>query len=106
MGIICTLAYKCNTVSPMAERTILITGAAGGLGRTVVGFFLDKGCRVIATVLNDTEKQALGTHPLLDTQVVDLSEEDEAASLVEESLRTYKRIDAGLLLVGGFAMGG
>jgi NAD(P)-dependent dehydrogenase (short-subunit alcohol dehydrogenase family) len=90
----------------MAERTILITGAAGGLGRTVVGFFLDKGFRVIATVLNDAEKQALGTHPLLDTQIVDLSDEEEAASLIEESLRTYKRIDAALLLVGGFAMGG
>lgn len=89
----------------MAERTILITGAAGGLGTTVVHFFLDKGFRVIATVLKETEKTALGVHPMLDIQVVDLSEEEEAASLVEESLRTYKVIDAALLLVGGFATG-
>ncbi|TDW99140.1 SDR family NAD(P)-dependent oxidoreductase [Dinghuibacter silviterrae] len=90
----------------MAERTILITGAAGGLGKTVVSFFLDKGFRVIATVREELEKKALGTHPLLDVQVVDLSEEEEAQSLVEESLRTYKTIDAALMLVGGFAMGG
>lgn len=90
----------------MAERTFLITGAAGGLGRAVVGFFLDKGFRVIATVLNEAEKQALGASPLLDAQIVDLSEEEEAATMIEESLRTYKAIDAALMLVGGFAMGG
>jgi NAD(P)-dependent dehydrogenase (short-subunit alcohol dehydrogenase family) len=101
--VIGILAYK--TYTKVAERTILITGAAGGLGRTVVAFFLDKGFRVIATVLNETEKSALGRNPLLDVQIVDLSEEDEAKSLVEESVRTYKGIDAALLLVGGFAMG-
>jgi NAD(P)-dependent dehydrogenase (short-subunit alcohol dehydrogenase family) len=90
----------------VAESTILITGAAGGLGNVVVSYFLDKGFRVIATVRNEAERVALVPHPLLAVQVVDLSEEDEAQTLVEESLRTYKSIDAALMLVGGFAVGG
>ena len=72
----------------------------------VTAFFLEKGFRVIAAVASDAEKKSLPSHPLLDVQTVDLSEETEATAFVEESLRTYKTIDAALLLVGGFTVGG
>jgi NAD(P)-dependent dehydrogenase (short-subunit alcohol dehydrogenase family) len=75
------------------------------LGGVVVTHFLEKGFRVVATVAHEAEKQRFEPHPLLNVQTVDLSDEGEAASFVEESLRTYKVIDAALLLVGGFAMG-
>jgi len=89
----------------MAERTIIITGAGGGLGTSVVSFFLEKGFRVIATVSSDEGKKSLSPHPSLDVQVVDLSDESETGAFVAEQIRTYQGIDAALLLVGGFAMG-
>jgi NAD(P)-dependent dehydrogenase (short-subunit alcohol dehydrogenase family) len=89
----------------MAESTILITGASGGLGRTVVQHFLDNNVRVIATVGSDAGKKALTPHPLLNIQVVDLTDENEASDLIQEAIHAYGRIDAALLLVGGFTIG-
>jgi NAD(P)-dependent dehydrogenase (short-subunit alcohol dehydrogenase family) len=90
----------------MADRTILITGANGGLGVSVVNFFLAKGFQVIATVSQEAGKKDLPTHPLLDVQVVDLSDESATTSFIAGRIGTYTNIYAGLLLVGGFAMGG
>jgi NAD(P)-dependent dehydrogenase (short-subunit alcohol dehydrogenase family) len=89
----------------MAERTVIITGAGGGLGRTVVQYFLDNNVRVIATVSSDAGKKEFTPHPLLNIQVVDLTDENESTDLIQEAIHTYGTIDAALLLVGGFTMG-
>lgn len=89
----------------MPEQTILITGAGGGLGTSVVAFFLDKGFRVIATVSTEAGKKDLPPHPVLDVQAVDLSDEAAAAAFVEGSIASHGVIDAAVLLAGGFAMG-
>jgi NAD(P)-dependent dehydrogenase (short-subunit alcohol dehydrogenase family) len=89
----------------MPEPTILITGANGGLGTSVVAFFLEKGFRVIATVAGEVGKKDLSPHPALDVQVVDLSNEAETAAFIDGRVAAYGTIDAAILLVGGFAMG-
>lgn len=90
----------------MSEQVILITGASGGLGSAVVPFFLAKGWRVIATVYGAAGKKTFAAHPLLDVQVVDLSDEVAAEDFVGRQVAAYGRIDAVLSLAGGFAMGG
>jgi NAD(P)-dependent dehydrogenase (short-subunit alcohol dehydrogenase family) len=90
----------------MSAPTILITGANGGLGVSVVQFFLEKGFRVIAIVARAEGKKDITPHPALDIQVVDLSDESATASFIAGTIAAYHTIDAALLLVGGFAMGG
>jgi NAD(P)-dependent dehydrogenase (short-subunit alcohol dehydrogenase family) len=90
----------------MAEQTILITGATGGLGSAVVPYFLDKGWRVIAVVSEENGKNRPESPPMLDVQVVDLTDEAAVRSLIGWLIQTYGGIDAVLLLAGGFVAGG
>lgn len=86
-------------------KTVIITGANGNLGTAVTRLFLEKGHRVIATVLDAAMAKDLGEHPQLEIKVVDLSSETATAAFVEETIRSHAKVDAALMLVGGFAMG-
>jgi NAD(P)-dependent dehydrogenase (short-subunit alcohol dehydrogenase family) len=90
----------------MAEQTMLITGATGGLGSAVVPYFLDKGWRVISVVSEENGKNRPEAGPMLDVQVVDLTDEAAVRSLITWLIQTYKGIDAALLLAGGYVSGG
>ena len=87
-------------------KTVIITGANGNLGTAVTKEFIDKNYRVIATISNENSKKDFVPHPNLEILVVNLTDEKETASFVENMIRKYATIDAALLLVGGFAMGG
>ena len=87
-------------------KTVIITGANGNLGTVVTKEFIDKNYRVIATISNENSKKDFTAHPNLEILVVNLTDEKETASFVENMIRKYAVIDAALLLVGGFAMGG
>jgi Short-chain dehydrogenases of various substrate specificities len=84
---------------------IIITGANGNLGLAVTKNFLDKGYRVIATVIHEDVKKDLGAHKNLHTEVVNLTNEDETQFFVQRVLDKYNKIDAAIMLVGGFAVG-
>lgn len=86
-------------------KTVIITGANGNMGMAVTKEFLGKNYRVIATVAAEKFTTDFDPHPNLDVAIVDLSNEKEAAAFVEKYIQKYQRIDAALLLVGGFAMG-
>ena len=90
----------------MAEQTILITGATGGLGSVIVPYFLDRGWRVISVVSEENGKNRSESRPNLDVQVVDLTDEGAVRSLITWLIQTYKGIDAALLLAGGYVPGG
>jgi NAD(P)-dependent dehydrogenase (short-subunit alcohol dehydrogenase family) len=87
------------------QKTIIITGANGNLGTVVVSKFLEKDYRVIATVIEDSMRDSLGKHDDLDVRVVNLSDEGIAAHFIAETLSRYDKIDAALMLAGGFSMG-
>jgi NAD(P)-dependent dehydrogenase (short-subunit alcohol dehydrogenase family) len=87
-----------------AQR-VIITGAGGNLGKTVTEFFLTKGCYVIATVRKDSDKMKLPSSDRLDVRVLDLSDESATSAFVQESVQQYGKIDAALMLAGGFAAG-
>ena len=86
-------------------KTVLITGANGNLGSAVTKEFLGKGYRVVATVVTEAMISDLPPHAHLEVRVVDLGNEEETASFIQTVISTYKKIDAALMLVGGFAMG-
>lgn len=86
-------------------KTVIITGANGHLGTAVTNTFLDKGYRVMATVINEAMRKDFPAHENLIVQVVDLSNAEAAGNFVAAAIDQYKTIDGGLLLVGGFAMG-
>ena len=94
-----------NHSAGMEEKTAIITGANGNLGAAVTKEFLDKGYKVIATVINDTAKSEMLSHANLEVQVVNLINEAATTSFVQMIIEKYKRIDAALMLAGGFAAG-
>lgn len=86
-------------------KTVLITGANGNLGGATTALFLEKGYTVVAAVHTEAAKQNMPDHPRLHVHVVRLDNETEAASFVQASIDTHKKIDAALLLAGGFTSG-
>jgi len=87
-------------------KTVIITGGNGNLGKAVTKEFLGKNYRVLATVSKETARSDFEPDPNLDIAVVNLTNEKETNDFVQSSIQKYGPIDAALLLVGGFAMGG
>jgi len=88
-----------------AGKTVIITGANGNLGSAVTKEFLDKGYKVVATVITEAMKNDFAPNENLEVQVVNLTDEEETNSFVQAVIDKYKKVDAALLLVGGFAAG-
>jgi NAD(P)-dependent dehydrogenase (short-subunit alcohol dehydrogenase family) len=86
-------------------KTVIITGANGNLGSAVTKEFLNKGYKVVATVVNESMIADLDSHSNFEVLAVDLTNEASTESFVNNSISKYGTIDAALLLVGGFAMG-
>jgi len=86
-------------------KTVIITGANGNLGSAVTKEFLDKGYKVVATVITEAMKNDFAPRENLEVQVVNLTNEEETNSFVQTVIDKYKKIEAALLLVGGFAAG-
>jgi NAD(P)-dependent dehydrogenase (short-subunit alcohol dehydrogenase family) len=86
-------------------KTVIITGANGNLGNAVTSTFLKKGYTVIATVAREESKKELPAHDKLFIETVDLTNEEKTTAFVQKAIETHQKIDAALLLVGGFAMG-
>lgn len=86
-------------------KTVIITGANGNLGLAATQLFLKKDYNVIATVHNKESVKDFSPHPHLHIEAADLTNEAAAENFVLSVIKTYKKIDGALLLVGGFAMG-
>lgn len=87
----------------LTDRVVLITGAAGGLGRSVVAEFRNQGARVWAALApGETNPFPDGAPAALSA---DLSSAEEAVSAVRAVLQDAGRLDALVHLVGGFADG-
>ena len=91
----------------LREKTLLITGAAGNLGRATASAAAAEGARLI---LLDRDEAALGrafgdlaTQKL--TAAVDLLDDGAMGDLVARARREFGRIDALCNIAGGFDMG-
>ena len=86
-------------------KTVLITGANGNLGLAVTKNLLSRGYQVIASVAHEADKKDIESFSPIDVQVVNLMHEEETYAFVQSNIKKYGKIDAALLLVGGFAAG-
>jgi NAD(P)-dependent dehydrogenase (short-subunit alcohol dehydrogenase family) len=87
-------------------KTAIVTGASGNLGQAVVNKFLKEGYNVIGTVIPNDLVPLHFDSDHFEKAVVDLMDEDDAKKFVDAVISKYETIDAVILTVGGFAMGG
>ncbi len=86
-------------------KTIIITGANGGLGTAVVEKFLTEGYSVIGVSHSERQTASIKEHPNYEHYVVDVANEQEAGQFINKIIDKYKTVHGALLLVGAFDMG-
>jgi NAD(P)-dependent dehydrogenase (short-subunit alcohol dehydrogenase family) len=98
-------------MSPKFDGTVvLVAGGTGGLGRAVALAFLAEGAQVAVTYREKEEfdalKNAAGKNESnLEGQAVDVTDEIAVRQLVEKIVGKYRRLDAMVNTVGGYAGG-
>lgn len=90
-----------------SKPTVMVTGAAGHLGRAVVDAFTTRGAQV---VLVDRRREKLVQHhgPEDARRIfseANLLEQDQVHAVVQQTLARFGQIDVLCNLVGGFRMG-
>ena len=84
------------------DRNIIVTGATGNLGKSVIEKFKREGFRVIATV---RPGKAYEIEEADDIYEVDVTDEQSVEAFAKEYAYQYGGIEAIALLVGGYAQG-
>src|SRR6267378_1193636 len=91
-------------------KVVLLAGGTGGLGRAVTLAFLGEGAKVVVTYRKQEELDALkiatGVNAAeLDGVAVDVTDEPAVRQLIEKIVGKYRRLDAMVNTVGGYAGG-
>ncbi len=88
--------------SGLSGRVVLVTGAAGGIGRAVVCALLEEGAEVVATDRDTASLQpARGLHPL----ALDVTDAATVEQVVEEVEARIGPVHAGISVAGVLAEG-
>jgi len=90
-----------------SNHTVLVTGAAGNLGRVVANAFAERGANLVLVDLRrDSLERAFGTEGerrlLAPTNLLD---QEQVHAAVKKAVQRFKRIDVLCNLAGGFRMG-
>jgi NAD(P)-dependent dehydrogenase (short-subunit alcohol dehydrogenase family) len=93
-----------------AEKVVLVAGGTGGLGKAVALAFLQEQAKVVVTYRDEGEFAALQASAgerasALAGHVVDVTDEEASAQLVNSILSQHGRLDALVNTVGGYAGG-
>ena len=92
---------------PLAGRTVLVTGATGGIGRATAMGLATMGANLAITGRNRARTEAAAreiravSSGQVDLFVADLSSQSEVRRLADEVLQTHPRIDVLVNNVGG-----
>ncbi len=86
-------------------KTVIVTGAAGNLGRAVVNKFIAEGCRVTGTVFPGDTSSFDFPAGHFERVELDLGNENDSLSFVNGLITRFGVIDSAVLTVGAFASG-
>ena len=89
----------------MTMKTVIITGANGNLGVATVKKFLDEAYMVIAIDGKNDHLDFAKAKSNFEFHTIDLINEDATESFIKEIIVKHGKVDAALMLVGGFAAG-
>lgn len=88
----------------MKNKTILVSGASGNLGKAAVACFLEKGWNVAGLVHQSSTPPPVRSDRYHEFEI-DLLDKKECSSCMENTIRIFGGIDAAVLTAGGFSMG-
>ncbi|MBU9808481.1 SDR family oxidoreductase [Rouxiella badensis] len=77
----------------LSKKTVLITGAASGIGASVVEKMLNSGCSVVGADINPVPFEAMKKNKNFLPLEADLTEPNAAQYIVDETIRYFGQID-------------
>ena len=85
--------------APLEGKVVIVTGAAGAIGRAVSAFLAADGARVVTADLNDSAVEAVAESIRADghdawATTVDVTRDDGPESIVRAAVARYGRLDA------------
>lgn len=90
----------------MSSFVVVVTGAAGALGKAVAAMFLEQGALLVAVdVNNELLAAAYGSHPNVHTVATDLTNAEQTSAMLGAALAATGRADVLCNIAGGFDMG-
>lgn len=86
----------------LQDRTVLLTGAAGGIGRVLAKAFLESGAAVVAADVDAAGLRRLGQAENLVTRVLDIADPAACEGAVRETAARFGTLD---ILINNGALG-
>jgi NAD(P)-dependent dehydrogenase (short-subunit alcohol dehydrogenase family) len=86
-------------------KTILITGASSGIGRTTALYFAERGWNVAATMRDPSKADPVLRHPQIGLFALDVTDAESITQAVADALTRYQKIDV-LLNNAGYGLFG
>lgn len=88
------------------NRTVIVSGASGHLGRAVAAAFAARGARLVLVARHrEALAAAFGTLQHAALVPADLTQREQAQAVADAAVQRFGRIDALCHLAGGFQMG-
>jgi NAD(P)-dependent dehydrogenase (short-subunit alcohol dehydrogenase family) len=80
----------------MATKKVLVVGGAGGVGSAVVNLLVNRGCKVVTTVLEPEEAASIEERygGMVQCHIVDLSNSDAALIKFKEIVSSMDHLNA------------
>lgn len=82
-----------SSASRFADRVVLVTGAAGGIGKAAAGRFAAEGAQVVITDIDEPRLQATADELGADRVAADVTNEDDVRRVVAYVVQQHGKVD-------------